>query len=114
MRIWRGQEQPTEVYEHPDKSASVIEVKSLVPGRRATVEGRVSQVEDITKRGKTFRWIVVGDDSGEVRCTFGPGGGDDVQPGQVLRVTGKASRSGNKHVSMEDPEYTVVETPEES
>jgi hypothetical protein len=114
MRIWQGQEEPTEVYEHPEKSASVIEVKSLVPGRRATVEGRVSQVEDITKRGKTFRWIVVGDDSGEVRCTFGPGSGDDVQPGQVLRVTGKASQGGNKQVSMEDPQYTVIETPEES
>jgi hypothetical protein len=32
----------------------------------------------------------------------------------VLRVTGKASQSGNKQVSMEDPRYTVIETPEES
>ncbi len=114
MRIWRGQEEPAEDYEHPEKSASVIEVKSLTPGRRATVEGRVSQVEDITKRGKTFRWIVMGDDSGEVRVTFQPGSGHDVQPGQVLRVTGKASQSGNKQVSMEDPRYSVIETPEES
>ncbi|WIM89938.1 amino acid permease [Candidatus Mycobacterium wuenschmannii] len=114
MRIWRGEEEPADDYEHPEKSPTVIDVDSLVPGRRATVEGRVSQVEDITKRGKTFRWIVVGDDSGEVRVTFGPGNGDDIQPGQLLRVTGKASQSGNKQVAMEDPRYAVIETPEES
>jgi RecG-like helicase len=114
MRIWRGEDEPAEDYEHPEKPAAVIEVNSLIPGRRATVEGRVSQVEDITKRGKTFRWIVVGDDSGEVRVTFRPGHGDDIQPGQVLRVTGKASQSGNKQVAMDDPTYAVVETPEES
>ncbi|MDT7660249.1 MAG: hypothetical protein QOF38_4964 [Pseudonocardiales bacterium] len=113
MRIWRGQEEPADDYEHPEKSARVIDVKSLIPGRRATVEGRVSQVEDITKRGKTFRWIVLGDDTGEVRATFGPGHGDDIQPGQVLRVTGKANQSGNKQVSIDDPQYAVIETPEE-
>ena len=114
MRIWRGEEDPAADYEHPEKSASVICVNDLIAGRRATVEGRVSQVEDITKRGKTFRWIVVGDDSGEVRVTFQPGNGDDMQPGQVLRVTGKASQSGNKQVAMNDPSYSVIETPEES
>jgi hypothetical protein len=114
MRIWRGEEEPAEDYEHPEKPAAVIEVNSLIPGRRATVEGRVSQVEDVTKRGKTFRWIVVGDDSGEVRVTFQPGHGDDIEPGQVIRVTGKASQSGNQEVAMNDPSYTVMETPEES
>jgi hypothetical protein len=114
MRIWRGEDDPADDYEHPEKPAAVIQVNSLIPGRRATVEGRVSQVEDITKRGRTFRWIVVGDDSGEVRVTFRPGHGDDIQPGQVLRVTGKASQSGNKQVAMDDPTYAVVETPEES
>jgi hypothetical protein len=114
MRIWRGEEKPAEDYEHPEKPAAVIPVDSLIPGRRATIEGRVSQVEDITKRGKTFRWIVIGDDSGEVRVTFRPGHGDDIQPGQVLRVTGKATQSGNKQVAMNDPTYTVVETPSQS
>jgi hypothetical protein len=114
MRIWRSEDEPADAYEHPEKSAAVIDVGSLIPGRRATVEGRVSQVEDITKRGKTFRWIVVGDDSGDVRVTFQPGHGDDIEPGQVLRVTGKATQSGTKEVAMNDPNYTVIETPEES
>jgi RecG-like helicase len=101
-------------YEHPERSAAVIPVDNLIPGRRATVEGRVSQVEDITKGQKTFRWIVVGDDSGEIRVTFKPGQGDDIQPGQVLRVTGIANQSGNRQVSMVDPTYKVIEVPEES
>jgi amino acid transporter len=113
-RILRGENQPADAYEHPERSAAVIPVGSVVPGRRATVEGRVSQVEDITKRGKTSRWILVGDDSGEIRVTFRPGQGDDIQPGQVVRITGKANQSGIGRVSMVDPTCKVIEVPEES
>jgi hypothetical protein len=113
-RILRGENQPADAYEHPERSAAVIPVGSVVPGRRATVEGRVSQVEDITKRGKTSRWILVGDDSGEIRVTFRPGQGDAIQPGQVVRITGKANQSGIGRVSMVDPTCKVIEVPEES
>ncbi len=113
-RIWQGENKTVQDYEHPERSAAVIPVDSLIPGRRATVEGRVSQVEDITRGQKTFRWIVVGDESGDIRVTFRPGQGDDIQPGQVLRVTGKANQSGNCQVSMLDPTYQVIEVPEES
>ncbi len=49
-RIWRGENQTVEDYEHPERSATVIPVDNVIPGRSATVEGRVSQVEDIAKR----------------------------------------------------------------
>ena len=113
-RVLRSENQTVEDYEHPERPAAVIPVNSVIPGRRATVEGRVSQVEDITKNQKTFRWIVVGDESGEIRVTFRPGQGDDIQPGQVLRVTGKANQGGNREISMLDPTYKVIEVPEES
>src|ERR1700744_4823463 len=113
-RIWRGEDQPMEDYEHPERSATVIPVGNVVPGRRATVQGRVSQLEDIAKGQRTSRWIVVGDDSGEIRVTFPPGQGADIQPGQVLRVTGKVTQSGNRRVSITDPTYQVIEVPEES
>jgi RecG-like helicase len=103
-----------EDYEHPERSATVIPVGNVVPGRRATVEGRVSQLEDIAKGQRTSRWVVVGDDSGEIRVTFPPGQGADIQPGQVLRVTGKVNQSGNRRVSIADPTYQVIEVPEES
>jgi hypothetical protein len=113
-RIWQRENQTVEDYEHPERSAAVIPVGNVIPGRRATVEGRVSQVEDVSKGQRTSRWVIVGDDSGEIRVTFPPGHGADIQPGQVLRVTGKANQSGIHHVSIVDPTYKVVEVPEES
>ncbi|MFZ0902681.1 MAG: amino acid permease [Mycobacterium sp.] len=113
-RIWRGESQPAEAYEHPERSAAVIPVGSVIPGRRATVEGRVSQLEDVAKGQRTSRWIVLGDDSGEIRVTFPPGQGADIQPGQVLRVTGKANQTRDRRVSIDNPTYQVIEVPEES
>jgi amino acid transporter len=115
VRIMHGEDKPADAYEHPKRPATVIPVDSVIPGRRATVEGRVNQVEEITKRGQTFRSIVVGDETGEIRVTFRPGQcGDDVQPGQVLRITGKVQQSGTGQASMLDPSYEVIERPEES
>jgi uncharacterized protein YdeI (BOF family) len=53
---------------------------------------------------------VLGDDSGEIRIFFRSGhGGADIQPGQRVRITGEAQRSGDSPVSMVDPAYQVVE-----
>jgi amino acid transporter len=112
-RIWRAENQTVEDYEHPERSPALIPVDHLIPGRSATVEGRVSEVEDITKRQKTSRTITVGDDSGEIRVTFRRGQGAEIQPGQVLRVTGKVRQTGNRQMSMLDPTYRVIETPEQ-
>jgi hypothetical protein len=112
--IWRGENQAVEDYEHPERSAAVIPIDHLIPGRSATVQGRVSEVEDITKRQRTSRTITIGDDSGEIRVTFRSGQGAEIQPGQVLRVTGKARQTGNRQISMYDPTYRVIETPEQS
>ena len=88
--VSKGEQQDVDAYEHPERPPSVITVAALIPGERATFEGRVTQVEDIAKRRRTYRWIEIGDDSGEIRVTFRPGHGADVQPGELLRVTGKA------------------------
>ncbi|OSC29747.1 DNA-binding protein [Mycobacterium vulneris] len=90
-------------------SPAVISVAGLVPGRRATIEGWVRRVEDISEDRRTSRWILVGDDSGEVRVTLHPGHGETIQPGQLLRVTAEARRNGNEPMSMVDPTYQVVE-----
>ena len=107
----RDQQDDIDEYEHPERPPSVITVAGLIPGHRATFEGRVNEVEDITKRGRTSRSIVIGDDSGEVRLTFHPGKGADIQPGQLLRVTGKARQSGNRPIWLADPAYDVIEDP---
>ncbi|MGE2815554.1 amino acid permease [Mycobacterium heidelbergense] len=116
VEAWVSEEEDSDVdaYEHPkpERPPSVITVAGLIPGQRATFEGRVSQVEDISKRRRTLRSIVVGDNSGEISVTFRPGhGGDDVQPGQLLRITGKPRQSGNRPMSLVDPTYQVIEDP---
>ncbi|UXA05689.1 amino acid permease [Mycobacterium sp. SMC-2] len=114
LEAWvsRGEDEKVEAYEHPERPASVILVAGLISGQRATVEGRVNEVEDVTDRGRTFRQVVIGDNSGEMKITFRPGhGGADIQPGQVLRITGKARQMGNRPISMVDPVYHVIEDP---
>ncbi|WAC92828.1 amino acid permease [Mycobacterium sp. Aquia_213] len=110
--VTRGEDQDVEAYEHPDPSRSVITVASLIPGRRATFEGRVGEVEDSSKGRRTIRSIVVGDHSGEITVVFPSGhGGADIQPGQLLRITGKPKQGGNRPMSMVDPMYHIVEDP---
>ena len=90
-------DQQVEAYEHPERPPSVITVAGLIPGQRATFEGRVNEVEDISKGRRTLRQVVVGDNSGDIRVTFRPGrGGADIQPGQLLRITGKPKQTGNQ------------------
>jgi amino acid transporter len=103
-----------EAFEHPARPASLVNVKGLIPGQRATFEGRVNEIEDINKGKDTLREVVVGDNSGEITVTFRPGrGGGDVQPGQLLRITGKPRQSGTRPMTLVDPTYEVVEEPQE-
>ena len=49
---------------------------------------------------------------GEISVTFRPGhGGADIQPGQLLRITGKPKQTGNRPMSLVDPTYQVIEDP---
>jgi amino acid transporter len=113
VEAWISQDdQEVEAYEHPVRPPSVITVAGLIPGQRATFEGRVNEVEDISKGRRTLREVVVGDNSGEITVTFRSGAGAaDIQPGQLLRITGKARQSGNRPMSMTDPAYHVIEDP---
>ncbi|OBF67703.1 DNA-binding protein [Mycobacterium sp. 852002-51971_SCH5477799-a] len=105
-------EHNVEAYEHPDRGPESITVSGLIPGQRATFEGRVNQIEDIKEGRRTRRHVVVGDNSGEICVTFRSGhGGADIAPGQVLRITGKPKQSGNRPMSLIDPTYHVIEDP---
>jgi amino acid transporter len=114
VEAWVNQdeEENVEAYEHPDSGPSVITVSGLIPGQRATFEGRVNQVEDVNEGRRTRREVVVGDNSGEISVTFRSGrGGADIQPGQLLRITGKPKQTGNRPMSMVNPAYHVIEDP---
>jgi amino acid transporter len=114
VEAWVNQEdeETVEAYEHPDRGSSVITVSGLIPGQRATFEGRVNQVEDVNEGRRTRREVVVGDNSGEITVMFRSGrGGADIQPGQLLRITGKPKQTGNRPMSMVNPAYHVIEDP---
>jgi hypothetical protein len=112
-RIADADEHSIEAYEHPEAPAAVIAVDGCIPGHQATIEGRVHEVDDTTHNGDTNRVVQIGDDTGDLRITFTPGhGGTDIHPGQLLRLTGKARRSGNQPIHMTDPTYRIIETPE--
>ncbi len=113
--VSQGEDRNVEAYEHPERPESVITVAGLIPGQRATIEGRVREVEDISEGRRTVRRVVIGDDTGDLAVTFRPGhGGADIQPGQVLRITGKARQTGNRPISMVDPTYQVLQQPQET
>lgn len=106
-----SEEESVEAYEHPERP-SVITVAGLIPGQRATFEGRVNEVQDINNRRRTVREVIVGDNSGEITVMFRGGrSGADIQPGQLLRITGKPRQSGNRPMVLVDPAYHVVEDP---
>jgi amino acid transporter len=110
-RMCQSETRKVASYEHPEPSSTAIAINRLIPGRSATIEGRVSEVEDLTRRSRTFRSMAIGDDSGQIRITFrAQHAGADILPGQVLRVTGKARPNGNNEaMSMAEPAYQVVE-----
>ncbi len=59
----------------PTRRGRYSTVASLMPGRRATFEGRVNEVEDTTKGRRTLRTVLVSDHSGEINVIFRSGGG---------------------------------------
>jgi amino acid transporter len=112
--VSKDEEQDVDAYEHPDRSPVLITVSGLIPGQRATFEGRVNQIEDVNEGRRSRRQVVIGDSSGDVSITFRSGrGGADIAPGQLLRITGKPKQTGNRPISMIDPAYQVIEDPAE-
>ena len=111
-RIIRDEQRLINSYELPEPPPTVIPVAGLVAGRRSTIEGRVTEVDQIRKRGKTTRTVVIADSSGELRVRFSPPAGADIEPGQLVQITGRARRSANGTVYMSNPRYRILEAPE--
>lgn len=106
--VTRNDQQEFDRYEHPVPPPEVIAVDGLVVGHLASVEGRVSEVDDVISRGKPVRVVVIGDGSGELRVRFHGGRGTDIAPGDMIALTGKARQSGSEPRYMADPSYRIV------
>jgi hypothetical protein len=55
---------------------------------------------------------VIADSSGELLVRFSAPAGADIEPGQLVQITGKARRSGNGPVYMSNPRYRILAAPE--
>jgi amino acid transporter len=91
----------------PPKGAQPI--GSIVPGRTATVVGRLHDIDSRTHRGRSFLIGEVGDDSGTMTVEF-HGAHDDIGAGQELRLSGRVQLDKATHdVLMVDPSYEIIE-----
>ena len=97
-----------------DRANGCVGLILVGPDRRMAQPCLVNEVDDTLSRGKPVRVAVVGDGTGELRATFHAGRGDDISPGDVVALTGKARRNGNGPVYMSDPSYRIIGATEES
>jgi hypothetical protein len=112
-----GDEQQ-DLHEHnqPEPPADARPIGSLLPGKPATVEGRL---REISTRGHGNRTVLVGevaDDTGTLHVEF-HGTHEDIEPGQQVRLRGtvslfKDSDGDSDTMMMSDPDYEVIEEPE--
>lgn len=107
-RIVDGDEEQLEAHVRPETTQASVPVDGLIVGHRSVVEGRVNEVDESTKDGKAGRTAVISDESGTLRVVFPPGHGLDITAGQLIRITGKAKRNGNRPIYMGDPSYEIL------
>jgi len=111
--LGRSEAEHKDHHDHPDPAPTLLAVDGLLAGHKATVEGRVNQVVEKVRDGQPLLVVTISDDSGELNVLFGPQhGGADIEPGQLVRVTGKARRTGTRPIFMADPSYRIIETPQ--
>jgi amino acid transporter len=112
-RVANADRERVDEYEHPESPPTLLAVGALVAGHLVTVEGRVTEVTEKVRDGGPLLVVTVADDSGELNALFTPGhGGGDIEPGQVIRLRGKARQTGTRPIYLTDPKYRIVETPE--
>jgi hypothetical protein len=109
-RVANSDQQRVQAHEHPAAPPAMIAIDGLIVGHRTSVEGRVTEIDLKDRDGRPLLLVTIGDDSGELTVSFSRGG-DDIAPGQVVRLVGKARQSGNRPVFMADPTYSIVEQP---
>jgi hypothetical protein len=102
-----------ELTEHnePVPPPDVMPISAVLPGRTATVVGRLHEVDTHTTRGRQILTGELADDTGTLEVVF-HGRHDDIQAGQELRLSGRVQLNADSHtVLMVDPAYEIVEEP---
>ena len=108
-RIWQRETRMTASYEHPERSPTVVPMSKLIPGRSATIEGRITEVEDVTNGAEPFtRWSSA-TTVGRSALPFNRGMAERTSFQAILRSPGRRAETRTRRHPMTDPSYQVVE-----
>jgi amino acid transporter len=102
-----------EVREHmePKAGKDSTPLGSLIPGRQATVSGRLSEIEVGRHRGRSVLACELRDSTGSVKVRFS-GEHPDIEAGQRIRLRGRVRlEPADDSMVLVDPAYEVLEDP---
>ncbi|HVV20486.1 MAG TPA: amino acid permease, partial [Pseudonocardiaceae bacterium] len=100
-----------ERHNEPTPPSDVEPIGTVVPGHRATVVGRLHELDSRTARGRQVLVGSVADETGTLEVEF-HGEHEDIQAGQELRLSGRVQLNADSHaVLMVDPAYEIVQEP---
>jgi hypothetical protein len=104
-----GEEPVLAEHNEPAPPPDVVPIGSVLPGQRATVVGRLHELDTSRRRGRPLLVGEVADETGTLEVEFHETV-DDVAPGQQLRLTGLVRMDeGSRTMLMADPRYEIVE-----
>lgn len=95
--------------ESHERAPAAIPIEALIPGQRATVEGRVLSMETTGSNPYTRYRATITDQSGELILQFHGPLAQQVMPGMALRVSGKVRQQSEKDpAQMVNPQYQIL------
>ena len=97
-------------YERPEPGDRAVPVADLRPGHAATVEGRLREVTEQIRGGRTILSGTLADRSGLAEVELPRMAGDPPEPGTLLRVHGQVVEPETEGpLVIVDARYTVVD-----
>ncbi|HEX3791503.1 MAG TPA: APC family permease [Pseudonocardiaceae bacterium] len=111
MDRFAGEEPELKEHDEPPPSADAVPIGTLIPGRAATVSGRLHEISVGRRRGHAVLSGELVDETGTVLVEFS-GEREDIHAGQQLRLHGRVRMTPQSDaLVITDPSYEVIEDP---
>ena len=107
-----GEEPTVRAHVEPEPPGDAIPLGAAIPGKLATVTGRLHEIEVRRQRGRSVLSGEVLDGTGSVRVEF-TGAHPDIEAGQKLRLYGRIRLDAQEDgvLLLVDPDYQILEDP---
>lgn len=111
-RVTRREPDELVDYEQPEPAERAVPVAELRPGRAVTVEGRLREVTERVREGRTILSGTLSDATGTVAVELPGTEASPPEPGTMVRVHGRvAEAAGEERLTVLGEGYTVVGEP---